>query len=73
MEDLLIDRFNALVADGKVYIGNDDGDFRVFAASKQRKLLHEVNLQAAICSTAVAANKVFYINTNTHLFAFEQL
>jgi outer membrane protein assembly factor BamB len=60
------------VADGKVYIGNEDGDFRVFAATPREKLLHEVNFEAPIYSTAVAANGVLYINSISHLFAFEE-
>ena len=60
---------STLVADGKVYIGNEDGDFRVFRASKEKKLLSEINLKAPIYSTSVAANGVLYVATTTHLFA----
>jgi outer membrane protein assembly factor BamB len=58
-----------LVADGKVYIGDEDGDFLIFAAAKEKRLLKEVNLSAPINTSAVAANGVVYINSNTHLFA----
>ena len=59
------------VADGKVYIGNEDGDLRIFAASREKKILHEVNLSSPIYATALAANGVLYINSQTHLFALQ--
>jgi outer membrane protein assembly factor BamB len=61
---------STLVADGKVYIGDEDGDVAVFAASKEKKLLSEVNLGAPAYSTPVVANGVLYIASNSHLFAF---
>jgi outer membrane protein assembly factor BamB len=61
---------STLVADGKVYIGDEDGDLAVFAASKEKKLLSETNLGAPVYSTPIVANGVLYISSNTHLFAF---
>lgn len=61
---------STLVADGKVYIGDEDGDLEVFAASKEKKLLSQTNLGAPIYSTPVVANGVLYVASNTHLFAF---
>ena len=61
---------STLVADGKVYIGDEDGDLAVFAASKEKKVLSEVNLGAPVYSTPVVANGVLYIASNSHLFAF---
>jgi len=61
---------STLVADGKVYVGDEDGDFCVFAASKDKKLLSETNFGAPIYSTPVVANGVLYVASNTHLFAF---
>ena len=61
---------STLVADGKVYCGDEDGDLLVFAATKEKKLLSETNLGAPIYSTPVVANGVLYIASNTHLFAF---
>ena len=49
---------STLVADGKVYVGDEDGDFVVLAASKEKKLLSETNLGAPIYSTPVVANGV---------------
>jgi outer membrane protein assembly factor BamB len=61
---------STLVADGKVYIGDEDGDLMVFEASKEKKLLSTTNLGAPVYSTPVAANGVLYVSSNTHLFAF---
>jgi len=61
---------STLVADGKVYCGDENGDFMVFAASKEKKLLSKVNLGAPVYSTPIVANGVLYVHSNTHLFAF---
>jgi outer membrane protein assembly factor BamB len=61
---------STLVSDGKVYIGDEDGDLAVFEASKEKKLLSETNLGAPVYSTPVVANGVLYVSSNRHLFAF---
>ena len=58
-----------LVADGKVYIGTRRGDFWVFAASKEKKILSTVELGSPISATATAANGVLYVGTMTHVYA----
>ena len=60
---------STLVADGKVYVGDEDGDFVVLAASKEKKVLSETNLGDPVYSTAVAANGVLYVGTTSHLYA----
>ena len=62
---------STLVADGKVYIGDEVGDLVVFEASKEKKILSTTNLGAPIYSTPVVANGVLYVSSNTHLFAFQ--
>jgi outer membrane protein assembly factor BamB len=61
---------STLVTDGKVYAGDEDGDFTVLAASKEKKVISEVNLGAPVYSTPIVANGVIYVSSNTHLFAF---
>lgn len=61
---------STFVADGKVYVGDEDGDFTVLAATKELKVISEVNLDASVYSTPVVANGVLYVGTQTHLFAF---
>ncbi len=59
---------STLVADGKVFLGDEDGDFVVLAADKSLKVLSETNLGAPIYSTPVVANGTLYVSTQTHLF-----
>jgi len=61
---------STLVADGKLYVGDEDGDFVVLAATKEKKILSETNLGAPVYGTPVVANGVLYFQSNTHLFAF---
>ncbi|HSH92917.1 MAG TPA: PQQ-binding-like beta-propeller repeat protein, partial [Roseimicrobium sp.] len=61
---------STLVADGKVYLGDEDGDFVVMTATKEKKVLSEVNLGAPVYSTPIVANGVIYVQSNTHLYAF---
>lgn len=63
---------STLVADGKLYVGDEDGDFVVLAASKEKKVLHEANLGTPVYGTPVIANGVLYIQTTSHLFAFSE-
>lgn len=58
-----------LVADGRVYIGSRRGDFWVFAASAEKKVLFQTNFGAPITATVCAANGVLYVTTMTDLFA----
>lgn len=61
---------STLVADGKVYVGDEDGDFVVLAATKEKKVLSETNLNSPVYSTPVIANGVIYVASNSHLYAF---
>lgn len=71
---------STLVADGKVYVGDEDGDLVVLAATKDKHILSKIsvdgreqdgpNLGAPVYSTPVVANGVVYIASNTHLYAF---
>jgi len=60
---------STLVADGKVYVGTEDGDFYVLAAGKQLKQLARIDMRSPVYSTPVAANGALFVATPTHLFA----
>jgi outer membrane protein assembly factor BamB len=60
---------STLVADGKLYVGTEDGDVIVLAASKQMKELGRFDMRAPVYSTVVAANGTLYVATPTHLYA----
>jgi len=62
---------SALVADGKVYVGNDKGVLTVLATGREKKVISEVQLPAAIRSTPIVANGVLYIACQTYLYAVQ--
>ncbi len=58
-----------LVADGKVYIGDEDGDVAVLKAGKTFKLIYEVNMGSSVYTSPVAKDGVLYIGSRNTLFA----
>ncbi len=60
-----------LVADGRVYCATRRGEFLVFAASREKKLISETHLAGPISATPVAANGVLFVTTMTHLHALQ--
>jgi outer membrane protein assembly factor BamB len=62
---------STMVADGKVYFGDEDGDLIVMAASKEKKVISATNVGAPIYGTPVVANGTIYVQSNTHLFALD--
>jgi len=60
---------STLAADGKVYLGNEDGVLTILEAGKEKKLIGEVEFNAPIYSSPVVANGVLYVATQTHLYA----
>jgi outer membrane protein assembly factor BamB len=63
-----------LIADGKVYIGDEDGDICVFELSSEKPEapLAENNMGSSVYSTPVVANGVLYISDKDKLFAIEK-
>ncbi len=64
---------STLVADGKVYVTTRRGEFLVFAASKNERLLSEIRLDSPISSSPIAANGVLYLATMKELYAVQQI
>lgn len=60
------------VADGKVYLGDEDGDIAILAHGKEMKLLGELNMGAAVYTTPVAHDGVLYVVARNRLFALAQ-
>jgi outer membrane protein assembly factor BamB len=58
-----------MVADGKVYLGDEDGDIAVFQAGKQLNKISENSMGSAVYGTPVAANGVLYIMSRSVLYA----
>ena len=61
-----------VLADGKAYIGDEDGDIAVLKAGTKMELLHETNMGAAVYTTPVAKDGVIYVASRTKLFALEE-
>jgi outer membrane protein assembly factor BamB len=61
-----------LVVDGKVYLGDEDGDVVVLQAGKEKKVLAEMNMGSSVYSTPVPANGVLFISNRNQLFALAQ-
>ena len=60
-----------LVAEGKVYFGTRSGDFWVLAASREKKVLSQIELGSPISATATAANGTLFVATMNHLYAVQ--
>jgi outer membrane protein assembly factor BamB len=72
-----------LVVDGKVYVGDEDGDVAIFQHSadpavalkevdgEMKPHFGEVNMGNSVYSTPIVADNVLYIANRTHLFAIE--
>ena len=58
-------------ADGKVYLGDEDGDVVVLRAGREMEVIGEYNLGASVYSTPVVKNGVMYILTRNRLWALK--
>lgn len=56
-------------ADGKIYLGTDDGDIQVFAAGKEKKQLATNAMERPIKGPIVVAGGVIYVMTDSTLYA----
>jgi outer membrane protein assembly factor BamB len=61
----------SFVADGKIYVGNENGQLIILAAGKEEKVIGTIDMKDAIYSTPVAANGVLYVGTAANLYAFK--
>jgi outer membrane protein assembly factor BamB len=61
-----------LVADSKVYLGDEDGDVIVLRVGREMEELAEMNLGSSIYGAPIVANGVLYINTRSELYALVQ-
>ncbi len=60
------------VVDGKVYLGDEDGDVVILKAGKTKQVLFETNMDSAVYTTPVAKNGVLYIVTRNMLIAISE-
>ena len=57
------------VVDGRVFLGDEDGDVVVLAHGREKKVLFETNLGSATYGTVTPANGRIYLATRERLFA----
>lgn len=60
---------SALVADGKVYIGNQTGEVTCLAATRELKELGKSTFETSVLSSPITANDVLFISSEKFLYA----
>ena len=63
---------SAMLIDGKLYIGDEDGDVLIMQEGKTKKIIAEINMGSSVYSTAVPANGVLYITNRNQLYALAE-
>jgi outer membrane protein assembly factor BamB len=63
---------STMYIDGKIYIGDEDGDVTVLQAGKELKVLAESNMGSSVYSTPVPANGALFVNNRNQLFAIAE-
>ncbi|HEY2761286.1 MAG TPA: PQQ-binding-like beta-propeller repeat protein, partial [Pirellulales bacterium] len=63
---------SALIADDKIYVGNEDGKVTIFKLSPKKEIIGEVDMGSSVYSTPIVANGVLFISTKNQLFAIAQ-
>ncbi|QQS47031.1 MAG: PQQ-binding-like beta-propeller repeat protein [Acidobacteriota bacterium] len=58
-----------LVADGKVYLGDEDGDVVILEAGPEKKLIAELNMGSSVYSSPVPANGALFIMNRNQIWA----
>ncbi len=58
-----------LIVDGKVYIGDEDGDVTIAKLSAEKTIIGEINMGNSVYTTPVVANNTLYIANKSSLFA----
>jgi outer membrane protein assembly factor BamB len=59
------------VADGRVYIGDEDGDVAILKAGKTKEVIAEPSMGVSVYSTPVAKDGVLYVLGRNRLFALQ--
>ncbi len=62
-----------LVADGKLYLGDEDGDVVLMQTGKVKKVLGEMNMGSSVYSSPVPANGVLYLTNRNQLYALADI
>ena len=63
---------SVLIVDGKVYVGDEDGDITVFELSNKLNVLAENNMINSLYTTPVVANDTLFIANKSTLIAIKE-
>lgn len=63
---------SAFVADGKVYLGDEDGDVAILEHGKEMELIDEINMGASVYTTPIAEDGTLYIASRNMLWALSE-
>src|ERR1044071_696833 len=61
-----------LVVDGKVYLGDEDGDIAILQATKEKKVIAEINMGSSVYCTPVPANGALFVANRNQLYAISE-
>lgn len=61
-----------MVVDGKVYLGDEDGDIAILAAAREKKVIGEINMGSSVYCTPIPANGALFIANLHQLFALAE-
>jgi outer membrane protein assembly factor BamB len=61
-----------MVVDGKVYLGDEDGDIAILAATREKKLIGEVNMGSSVYCTPIPANGALFIANRNQLYSIAE-
>ena len=59
------------VTDGKIFLGDEDGDVAILATGKTLKVLGEINMGNAVYATPAAHDGILYILSRKRLYAIK--
>ncbi len=60
---------STLVADGKLYCGNEDGELVILKAGREKQLIGKIDFFSPVYCSPVVANNSIFVATHTHIFA----
>jgi hypothetical protein len=61
-----------IMIDGKLYLGDEDGDIVILQEGKTKKVIAEINMASSVYSTPVPANGTLFIANRNQLYAIAE-
>lgn len=61
-----------VMADGRLYLGDEDGDVVIMQTGREKKVLAEINMGSSVYSTPIPAGGALFITNRNQLFALAE-